>query len=185
MSDNVQEPSEVELDELALLKKRADSLGVEYSNNIGLETLKKRINEILDNEPETKIDSANQQKKAQTRADKIREANKLIRIRYSNMNPAKKDFPGEVLTVANNVVGTLRKFIPYGDASEAGYHVPQAIYEMMKRREFTVSVSKRDEKGRPYQTTRKRKEFAIEVLEPLTKEELKKLAADQRSTGRV
>ena len=196
MSENqqpdVSKEEEVQVDELTLLKRRADKLGVTYSNNIGLETLKERVANAMEGnkEPEvkeeTKADSADKvQSLVELRAEKRKEAMKLVRIRYTNMNARKKDVPGEFFTVANGIVGTIKRYVPYGEAAENGWHVEYAIYKMMKRRTFTTTVTKRDDKGRPYNTSVERKEFAIEVLDPLTKEELEQLAKDQRASGRV
>lgn len=196
MSENQQpeviEEEEVQVDELTLLKRRADKLGVPYSNNIGLETLKERVAKAMEGnkEPEAKeeaeVESADKaQSLVELRAEKRKEAMKLVRIRYTNMNSRKKDVPGEFFTVANGIVGTIKRYVPYGEAAENGWHVENAIYKMMKRRTFTTTVTKRDDKGRPYNTSVERKEFAIEVLDPLTKEQLEQLAKDQRASGRV
>ena len=193
MSENQQpeviEEEEVQVDELTLLKRRADKLGVSYSNNIGLETLKERVAKAMEGnkepeaEEEVKADSV--QSLVELRAEKRKEAMKLVRIRYTNMNSRKKDVPGEFFTVANGIVGTIKRYVPYGEAAENGWHVENAIYKMMKRRTFTTTVTKRDDKGRPYNTSVERKEFAIEVLDPLTQEQLDQLAKDQRASGRV
>lgn len=183
--ETTEEDTELNMDELTLLKRRADQLGISYSNNIGLETLRERVRNATsdgEQEPEDKEEAV---KKTASRAQLRREAQKLIRIRYTNMNPRKKDVPGEIFTVANGVIGTVKKYVPFGEVSENGWHVPYVIYKMMKRRTFTTTVTKRDDKGRPYQTSVERKEFAIEVLDPLTKEELEQLAKDQRASGRV
>ena len=196
MSENQQpeviEEEEVQVDELTLLKRRADKLGVSYSNNIGLETLKERVAKAMEGnkEPEGKEEAKDEgageaQSLVELRAEKRKEAMKLVRIRYTNMNSRKKDVPGEFFTVANGIVGTIKRYVPYGEAAENGWHVENAIYKMMKRRTFTTTVTKRDDKGRPYNTSVERKEFAIEVLDPLTKEELDQLAKDQRASGRV
>ncbi|AMD43407.1 hypothetical protein ZC03_020 [Pseudomonas phage ZC03] len=189
--ENQEEETEVTVDELTLLKRRATQLGISYSNNIGLETLRERVAKAMEGnkdteEPVKKSEApAAETPAGPTRNELRKEAEKLIRIRYTNMNPLKKDVPGEFFTVANSVIGTIRKYVPYGAASENGWHVPNAIYKMMKRRTFTVTATKRDAQGRPYQTKVERKEFAIEVLPPLTKEELEKLAKDQRASGRI
>lgn len=185
----VNEEEEVQVDELTLLKRRADKLGVSYSNNIGLETLKERVANAMEGNKEPEVKEEAKAESAQSlvelRAEKRKEAMKLVRIRYTNMNSRKKDVPGEFFTVANGIVGTIKRYVPYGEAAENGWHVENAIYKMMKRRTFTTTVTKRDDKGRPYNTSVERKEFAIEVLDPLTKEELEQLAKDQRASGRV
>ena len=183
MTEDVQEPVVVdEKDELTLLKQRADLLGINYSNNIGVEKLKERIEaatqktETEEEEPEIKLTE---------RQEYIREATKLVRLRITNNNPAKREMPGEIFTVANGVIGTIRKYIPYDHTSENGYHVPYVIYKMLKRKTYNSIVSRRNEQGVPIKESVVRKEFNLEVLDPLTKEELDKLAQDQRAAGRV
>ena len=191
MSEDIQQPEPedsetVVVDELSMLKQRADLLGISYSNNIGVEKLKERIAAVQEGpEKAEEKEAVKVSSDALTRADLIKQATRLVRIRYSNMNPLKKDLPGEYFTVANGIIGTIKKFVPYGPASEAGWHVPEVIYKMMKRRTFTVVKTLRDDNGNPYQTPVERREFAIEVLDPLSKEELEVLAKDQRAAGRI
>ena len=186
MSEEIQQPEQK--DELAILKARADLLQIPYSNNISLAKLKERIEEHMakdeEEEPEEEIEEV-AETKSTLRARLIKEATRLIRVRVTNMNPAKAAFPGEIFTVANSMVGTIRKFIPYGAGTEAGYHIPYAIYEMIKRKKFTLVKKEVGPNGTPVFNKYERKEFAIEVLDPLTPEELKKLAAEQAATGRV
>lgn len=193
MSEEIQQPEQKDelseqKDELTILKARADLLKIPYSNNISLAKLKARIEEHMaqdeEEEPEEEIEEV-VETKATLRSRLIKEATRLIRVRVTNMNPAKSAFPGEIFTVANSMVGTIRKFIPYGAGTEAGYHIPYAIYEMIKRKKFTLVKKEVGPNGTPVFNKYERKEFAIEVLDPLTPEELKKLAAEQAATGRV
>lgn len=194
MSEEIQQPEQKDelseqKDELTILKARADLLKIPYSNNISLAKLKARIEEHMaqdeeEEEPEEEIEEV-VETKATLRARLIKEATRLVRVRVTNMNPAKSAFPGEIFTVANSMVGTIRKFIPYGAGTEAGYHIPYAIYEMIKRKKFTLVKKEVGPNGTPVFNKYERKEFAIEVLDPLTPEELKKLAAEQAATGRV
>jgi hypothetical protein len=184
MSEEIQQPEQK--DELAILKARADLLKIPYSNNISLVKLKERIEKHMakDEDEDGEIEEV-VETKAALRTRLIKEATRLIRVRVTNMNPAKAAFPGEIFTVANSTVGTIRKFIPYGAGTEAGYHIPYAIYEMIKRKKFTLTKKEVGPNGSPVFNKYERKEFAIEVLEPLTPKELQKLAAEQAATGRV
>lgn len=186
MSEEIQQPEQK--DELSILKARADLLKIPYSNNISLAKLKERIEEHMAKDEEEEQEGEVEEvveTKATLRTRLIKEATRLIRVRVTNMNPAKAAFPGEIFTVANSTVGTIRKFIPYGAGTEAGYHIPYAIYEMIKRKKFTLTKKEVGPNGSPVFNKYERKEFAIEVLDPLTPEELKKLAAEQAATGRV
>lgn len=194
MSEEIQQPEQKDAvteqkDELTILKARADLLKIPYSNNISAAKLKERIEDHMakDEEEEEQEEVVEEvvETKAALRARLIKEATRLIRVRVTNMNPAKSAFPGEIFTVANSMVGTIRKFIPYGAGTEAGYHIPYAIYEMIKRKKFTLVKKEVGPNGTPIFNKYERKEFAIEVLEPLTPKELQKLAAEQAATGRV
>ena len=176
-------------DELTLLKERADDLGIEYSNNIGLESLRKRVNDFLTpavEEEEEEVVVAKDGKKKSKRQIAQEEQLPLVRIRLTCMNPAKKDIPGAIYTIANKDVGIVRKFVPFTGA-ESGYHVPKCIYELLKRKEFQqvrVIKDKSSLGGKRYVNVAI-KEFAIEVLPNLTEKELAELALEQATTGRV
>jgi hypothetical protein len=188
--------------ELDMLKNRARLMGVVFSNNIGLEALKAKINAKLEGEAKAEIepedDDNEEEEVVETKtkgepkdepvAPKVKktpyqvmfeEQMKLVRLRITNLNPAKKDLPGEIFTVANKILGSVKKFVPYGEATENGYHVPVFIYNQLKEREFQNIKTRKDSRGRVIVETGMAREFALEVLPPLTELELAKLAAAQ------
>lgn len=183
----------VKVDELASLKAKADTLGINYPNNIGVDALRAKINEKLNPAPEAKeevaVDPALDQETlplnevtdmAVLRRRMYEENMALVRIRISNLNPAKKDIPGEFITVHNKYLGTVKKYIPFGEATDNGYHVPRILLEVLKARKFLSMKTKRDRNtGNDLPVTQWVKEFAIEELPPLTKEELEQLARQQ------
>lgn len=170
----------VQQDELSTLKARADLLGISYHPSIGVEKLREKLAVALeDNEAKSEgngIDTS-EETKDQKRLRLLQEATKLIRIRVTCMNPAKKEWEGEIFTVGNNVVGTLKKYIPFN--ADDGWHVPYIMYEMLKERQCQVFVSTKTKNGVTVRQGKLIKEFAIEVLPPLTEEELKDLAQRQ------
>jgi hypothetical protein len=193
--------------ELDVLKDRARKMGVEFSNNIGVETLKQRINDKLsqaenedtenqENEEPQEINPLSQDGikdapakpvKSKTLRQRIYEENmKLVRCRITNLDPKKKDLPGEIVTVANEFLGTVRVFVPYGEVTDEGWHIPYCIFKMLKRRTF---VQIRTIKNKATQTnrveTRDVKEFSIEILPPLSREELNQLATNQAAAGSI
>lgn len=207
VEDDLQMPSELDM-----LKQRARVMGITFSNNIGLESLKARIQEKLDGETkqEEEADGGDEGtssadassggdsepaavepvKRKLTAAEqkialrkKIRDENlKLIRLRITNLDPKKKDLPGEIFTVANEYLGTVRKFVPFGEHTDNGYHVPYCIYKMMKNRKFLqIKTTKRN--GKEVTTSEYVREFALEVLPQLTRVEIDKLAASQAAAG--
>lgn len=189
-------------DELTLLKQRADQMGITYHPNIGIETLRERVSGKLADTPGQDDDqsddaeadqntnqvSAASGKKLTHKEEEqvIREKQwaeqlKLVRIRVACLNPNKKDLKGEIFTVANKYLGTIRKFVPFGEDSDYGYHVPFVIYNMMKDRKFIATSRKRDSQGREQVTQRQVPEFSIEMMEPLSPVELEQLGRQQQA----
>ncbi len=78
------------MDELELLKQRADTLGIKYSPNIGVDTLKQKIEDKLDgNKPSEPEAVEGEETHAQIRQRMQIEEMKLIRLRIANLNPDK------------------------------------------------------------------------------------------------
>lgn len=170
----------VQQDELSTLKARADLLGISYHPSIGVEKLREKLAAALEeNEPKNEGTGigAPAESADQKRLRLLQEATKLVRIRVTCMNPAKKEWEGEIITVGNNVVGTLKKYIPFN--ADEGWHVPNIMYEALKERMCQVFVSTKTKNGVTIRQGKMIKEFAIEVLPPLTEEELKDLAQRQ------
>ena len=169
-------------EELNSLKERATLLGIKFSNNIGVDTLRAKVNAKLE---EGNLASEATGNKVALRKRVKDEELKLIRIRLSVMNPMKKAWRGEIFTVANSVIGTVKKFVPFGpNFYSNGYHVPNCIYKMLRDRTF-LNISTVEKNGRITTQTEFLPEFSITVLPPLTKEELEELAAAQAAGNRI
>ena len=198
-ASNDQTPQPTELD---MLKQRAKLMGITFSNNIGLDALKTKIEEhkkaseaktqtqalAQTDEQQPEVQTENQKKKAKTislRAHLQKEKMKLVRLRITNLDPKKKDLPGEILTTGNEYLGTVRKFVPFGEATDNGYHVPYCLYEMMRDRKFLSIKTRKGPKGQTIVEQQMVREFALEILPPLTEAELARLSAAQLSAGGV
>lgn len=191
-ADDQQEPV---VDERALLMQRARMMGLNISNNIGLETLKQRIEDHLSGKkdvvepPSMLVDPSlpvSNGKKKSVRQILQEDALKLVRIHITNLDPKKKDLRGEIITVANEYIGTIRKFVPFGEVTENGFHVPNIIYKMLKRRKFlNIRTRKAPGNGQVIVEQNWAQEFAIVVLPPLTKEELNQLGTAQLASGNL
>lgn len=168
-------------DELASLKQRADLMGIQYHPSIGLEKLREKVNAAVTKPAQAGQQTAEAIEKGESetayRQRCIADATRLIRIRLTNMNPLKKEWDGEVITVGNTIVGTLKKYIPFN--AEEGWHVPYMMYEELRDRQCQVFFTKTDHRGYKVREGKLIKEFAIEVLPQLTTEELKDLAQRQ------
>lgn len=186
-------------DERSMLMARARMMGMTISNNIGLETLRERIREHMSKgveqeapsksagpNPLSNLETAPTDKPMTLRQKIIAENMALVRVRVTCMDPKKKDLHGEILTTGNEYLGTVRKFVPFGAATENGYHIPKCLLKMMQRRRYLhVRVVKDPRTGRERTETSWAKEFAIEILPPLTQAELQKLAVAQIAAGSI
>lgn len=188
--------------EIEFLRDEADQLNIHYHPNISAEKLALRIEEYKKQqsiEKDTKTEPVKINKsleKAATRINNLseaqvkqierenhrKEAAKLVRVRITCMDPNKKDYEGEILTVSNSVCGTHRKYIPYDGRD---WHVPQIILNMMKEKQCQIFQTITDQKGNKSRKGKLIKAYAIEELDKLTDEELKELADLQAKTGTV
>jgi hypothetical protein len=116
-------------------------------------------------------------------AEKKRKANRLVRIRLTCMNPNKKNFTGEIISVGSSKLGEFKKFVPFN--SEEPYHVPEIIYKELKNRKCRINQVVKLPNGQEVNRYKLINEFAIEVLPPLTPEEIKDLAQRQAMAGGV
>lgn len=168
-------------DELTTLKARADLLGVSYHPSIGLEKLREKINAAASDEavkePVQSAPQANEETLNQKRARLKKDALELVRIRVTCMNPAKAEWEGEIFTAGNSGVGSVTKFVPFN--ADAGWHVPRIIYQQLAERQCQIFTTVTDSRGNKSRKGKLIREFAIEVLPPLTKEELHELAQRQ------
>lgn len=183
--DNEQELDEaaqLAATELENLKSRAEKLGVKFHPSISAEKLREKIKahqadgegEAGEDEPKAEDTTENPSlKKLRLK----REALKLVRVRITCMNPAKKEWEGEIITVANNAVGTVKRYVPFN--TEDGWHVEHILLEQLRQRQCQIFVTEKDSRGNKVRKGKLIREFAIEVLPPLTEEELAELAQRQ------
>jgi len=186
--------------ELDLLKERAEVMGISFHPNIGIEKLKAKIEErqsppeIAEPQPYaeeeaatiTQAAAANDldvftpgvKETAQQIQNKLKkDALRLVRVRVTCMNPIKSNMPGDIFNVGNAVTGGIRKYVPFNGEP---WHVPNIILQHMKDKKYTayyeVPVPGKRHKAKK---TRQVPEFAIEVLPPLTSQEMKDLRQRQ------
>jgi hypothetical protein len=175
-------------DELTLLKERAAILGIQYHPSIGVDKLREKVAAALKDpaELEESVEQATQEvqeSEAQANARYRKEASVLIRVRLTCMNPAKQSWEGEIFTVSNSVIGTMKKFIPFH--AEEGWHIPQALLNIIQERVYQAPYTERGTKGQELRRFKLVKEFSIEILPNLTASELKDLANQQAIANRI
>jgi hypothetical protein len=192
----------LEQEEKRVLRDRLRMMGKNPSNNASVETLRKALEDAMNGTPEQPQAPAQPMPGAQqymqappgdiapkekTLAQHLRDENlRLVRLRITNLDPKKKDLPGEILTVGNNYLGVVKKYVPYGEATDDGYHVPWILYKLMRDRKFVdIRVKKDPRTGQEVVHRRMVKEFGLEILPPLTKAQLQTLATAQLSASSV
>lgn len=163
------------------LEARANIMGIQFHTNISTEKLRERINSALVGSQEStttgETKPVGKETDVERKSRKRKEAAKLIRCRIHCNDPAKKEWPGEYITVGNNAVGTFRKYIPYN--LDEPYHIPQIIFNALREKRVQVFTTKRGKDGNPVREAKSISAYNIEVLEPLTEEALKRLSASQ------
>lgn len=174
MSDTIEKP----VSELDILKQQADTLGIKYSPNIGVETLKNKISAVI----EAPVEEKTETQKVDARQELWNDAMRLVRLEIHNVNPAKSSLKGEFYTVANKIIGKVTKFVPYGDAGKS-YHVPNCIYQLLEEKKY---LAFRDDSSAPNgKKTELIPEFNNKVLNPLTQEELEELKKAQLAGNHI
>ena len=184
-NQELDEAAQLAATELENLKSRAEKLGVKFHPSISAEKLREKIKAAqsegegsVGEQPEVKsATGTNEESPAAKKLRLKREALKLVRVRITCMNPAKKEWEGEIITVANNAVGTVKRYVPFN--TEDGWHVEHILLEQLRERQCQIFVTEKDSRGNKVRKGKLIREFAIEILDPLTEEELRDLAQRQ------
>ena len=170
--------------ELDSLKARADRMGIAYHPSIGVDKLREKVAAALADEPAVSTAPvavepvpAEVETLAQKRRRMKNDAMALVRIRLTCMNPAKKEWDGEIITAGNNLVGSVTKYVPF--QAEEGWHIPRIMLNVLQARQCQVFTTLKSKGGVAIRQGKLIKEFAIEILPQLTADELHDLAQRQ------
>ena len=184
-NQELDEAAQLAAAELENLKVRAEKLGVKFHPSISADKLREKIKAAqaegegsVGEQP--KVESATGAVEESPAAKKLRlkrEGLKLVRVRITCMNPTKKEWEGEIFTVSNNAVGTVKRYVPYN--AEDGWHVEQILLNQLRERQCQIFTTEKDSRGNKIRKGKLIREFAIEMLDPLTEEELAELAQRQ------
>lgn len=174
------------------LMAKLRELGIKFSPNSGIDTLRAKYEAAFTSSDTSSVEKAEstpmkpeQQTKATAFQKAWRDNMKLIRCSIRNNNPLKNGLHGEIITFANPVIGKVSKYVPW-DAAGNSYHIPVCIYKILKRRKY-LSITSHVDKNTGQMTVERvfKPEFSIEVLPPLTQEELNKLKETQRARAQA
>lgn len=201
VNENTEVPSNTP-DELTTLKNRARLMGVPFSPNIGLATLKIRVDEaitgqipdkpedVLTPEETPKVEAVkprtwltHEEFVAEQRAHNHSISNRLVRIVVTCNNPLKREWEGDIFSVGSAKKGTFKKFVPFNN--QAGYHVPYIIYTEIEAKMYTYFYNTKGSRGEKIRKGKFAKEFNVEVLPPLTAKELAALKQRQLAANTI
>lgn len=178
---------------LESLKAKADKLGIKYKSNISETALAKKIDSVLSDESTAKdesdeVDESEQddeeeeapKPKKLDKASERKRSQKLVRVIVRPLDPRRTQLDGELVMTGNSAIGTTGKFVPFN--VEAGFHIPEIIYNTLKDRTFTEFYTVQDKDGNEHTKSRQKKAFIIEVLDPLTEAEIQEIKIRQQAT---
>lgn len=175
-----------QVSEREALEQRATLLGINFHTNISTEKLRERVNAKISGTSESSKEGAavatslpKGESDAQRRSRKKAEASVLVRCRIHCNDPAKKDWPGEYITVGNNYIGTFRKYVPYN--LDEPWQLPQIMVNALREKRVQIFATKKGKHGIPVRESKSIAAYTIEVLPQLTQEELDALARSQVS----
>ena len=109
----------------------------------------------------------------------------LIRVIVRPNDPLKIDATGDIFTVGSNVINdgqAVKKYIPYNN--EEGWHIPKILYNHLLAAECQI-FARTTRNGQEVMEPKNIKAYNVEVLPPLTQDEIDKLRVKQKATGSV
>lgn len=185
------------------IRAQADALGVSYHHRAGVDKIQEAIEAHLESEntvremppvfqeeaternpklPSKKIVPLTEAEYlASVKAEAKKNVGALIHCIITCMNPEKRSWPGEIISVGSAKLGTFKKYIPFNGKP---YHIPKIIYDVLLEKKCTVHNNSTDRRGETETKVSLINEFSIQVLPPLTKEELDDLRVKQAGRDR-
>lgn len=179
-----EEEFDTEEQALAALKNKADLIGVKYHPSIGYDKLYEKVQQHLESEgvnqdyvaPEDAglVAETNQEKFARIRKD----MKSLVRVQVQCLDPLKKGWEAEVLTIANDLT-TIRRCVPYNTP----WHIERSMAAFLEERQYQYFIEKRNERGEKYKVPMMGKAYQVTYLDELTEDQIKQLAIKQARQG--
>ncbi len=168
------EPTEEQI-KLDDLKHRATTLGIKYHPSIGTDKLREKIQAVLADNAAEVVPEGDTKNVSTSLAELKAETLKLIRVRITCMDPMKKNYQGDFFLTGNSLVGTVKRFVPYG----VEWHVPQIILNMIQEKKYQQFSTSKNSRNVDITTSKLVKTYGVELLAPLTQEQIKELGRVQ------
>jgi hypothetical protein len=162
----------------AELLAKAALMGISVHPNAKNEAIAAKITAKLKDEPDpgtdvAKPDADSEEPKPLTKADKeIHPAKRLRRVMITCNDPQKADQSGDIISVSNGEVGSLRFYFHFNKP----WHVPEIVLETLKESKLFLHSSRKD--GREI-VTREVPRYNIQYLDPLDEKQRERIAAKQ------
>jgi len=179
------------------LENQAQLLGVDFRPNISDEKLAQRVKAAkegsqeqgdTDSDEPTKVKTSPSVKLVPQEELKIGEnitkmemrnkAKQRVRVQVSCLDPAKKDWQGEVLSISNRYIDESM-FVPF----DVPWHLPIALIKMIQSKQYQQFRTRKDKFGNTTRYGINVPAFNVTFLNPLTEDELQGLAKKQMARG--
>ena len=167
------------IDELSMLKQRADLMGIKYAPKISLETLKERVNKAMVDAEDPKNQSSAEYTNVSDDpyAEERAQQSALVRVIVVCHDPSKNHLESELLAIENNLVRDKR-VVFFGKE----WHITRALLESLRDRKYQAFRKLKTAQGevhKPYLVPA----YSIQELAPLTDAELAQIARKQLADG--
>lgn len=110
---------------------------------------------------------------------RTKDATKLVRCMITCNNKNKTSYKGEIFTARNAVVDEIKKFVPFGRPT----HVPQILLNVIKEKQYQTFVESTLPNGMKVNKPHLINEYNIQILDPITKDELEAIKRKQLAEG--
>ena len=110
---------------------------------------------------------------------RTKDATKLVRCIITCNNKNKISYKGEIFAARNAVVEEIKKFIPFGRPT----HVPQILLNVIKEKQYQTFVEETLPNGMKVNKPHLINEYNIQILDPITKDELEAIKRKQLAEG--
>ena len=110
---------------------------------------------------------------------RTKDALKLVRCMITCNNKNKTSYKGEIFAARNAVINEVKKFIPFGRPT----HVPQILLNVIKEKQYQTFVEETLPNGMKVNKPHLINEYNIQILDPITKDELEAIKRKQLAEG--
>ena len=168
----------LEIDETPKDEQPKDSTPTKVENKNTTNNVKDTSQELIEKFKKLTFTQAESTAAKLNSEERLKEANKLIRCVITCNNKNKSEYQGEIFSVQNAKIKEVKKFVPFGEIT----HVPQIMLNMIREKKYQMFKTKR-ENGISKTTSHLIPEYVVDILPPITREELEAIKQKQLAEG--